>query len=67
MRLVLDRPPTAARPSMARVKRSIGAGEVLPAIELSVEFHAIRNRSNWVLGEILDDLLDVFLPSHDLI
>jgi hypothetical protein len=46
----------------------IGAGEVLIAAEIPMEFHAIRNRAKFVLDEMLDALLDVFLwvPSGHL-
>jgi len=54
-----DRPDAALALNAELVKSPIGAGEVLIAAEIPMEFHAIRKRAKFVLDEMLDALLDV--------
>jgi hypothetical protein len=45
--------------AMEQVKSPDGAGEVVSAVDILVDFQALRNRANFLLGEMLDALLDV--------
>jgi hypothetical protein len=47
---------------MEQVKSVDGAGEVLMVAGVAMEFQAIRQQAKIVLDEMLDALLDVFLP-----
>jgi hypothetical protein len=42
-----------------RVKSPIGAGEVLTAVDILMEFHAFSTPAKFVLDGMLDALLDV--------